>query len=187
MLDDTQQQTLLTLARQSINHGLSHNAVLEISPGDYDKHLKQDLACFVTLTINQRLRGCIGHLIAIQPLVKDVVENAYAAAFKDSRFKPVNKDEFSDIHIEISVLSIPQKMTFTSEADLLQQIQPGIDGLILTDGFKRGTFLPSVWEQLPDKLQFWKQLKNKAGLATDHWSESLSVERYRTFAFEESH
>ena len=142
-------------------------------------------ATFVTLNKFGELRGCIGHLEAIQPLIADVAENAFNAAFRDPRFQPVTASEFGDLEVHISVLSPPEPMVFTSEADLLRQIRPGIDGLILEDGAYRGTFLPSVWEQLPDPAQFLAHLKMKAGLPPNYWSDTLKVSRYTTESFSE--
>jgi AmmeMemoRadiSam system protein A len=145
--------------------------------------LMEERATFVTLTIGGRLRGCIGMLEACRPLAEDVAANACAAAFEDLRFPPLTRAEFKKIEIHISVLSPPEEMSFSSEADLLSQIRPGIDGLILREGFHRGTFLPSVWEELPAKEEFWEHLKLKAGLPMGYWSDSLRVFRYTTEYF----
>jgi len=140
--------------------------------------LKEERATFVTLTINGSLRGCIGMLEACRPLAEDIAENAVSAAFRDPRFPPLSRDEFDDLKISISVLSPPEEMTFSSEADLLAQIRPGIDGLILQEGGRRGTFLPSVWEELPETELFFEHLKMKAGLPAGYWSDTLRVFRY---------
>lgn len=140
--------------------------------------LQEKRAAFVTLTIAGNLRGCIGRLEACRPLAEDVAENACAAAFDDPRFEPLSQEEFPRTEIHISVLSPPEEMEFSSEADLLEQIRPGVDGLILQDGGRRGTFLPSVWEELPDAELFWMHLKMKAGLPTTYWSDTLRVFRY---------
>ena len=145
--------------------------------------LMDERATFVTLTISGHLRGCIGMLEACRPLAEDVAANACAAAFEDPRFDPLTKKEFEKIEIHISVLSPPEELTFSSEEDVLSQIRPGIDGLILQEGFRRGTFLPSVWEELPEKELFWAHLKRKAGLPTDYWSATLRVFRYTTEYF----
>lgn len=182
---DSEKQRLLKLARQSIEHGLEKGKALKVKDDEWPDSVKVEAACFVTLNINSQLRGCIGHLSAIQSLVDDVAENAYSAAFRDPRFQPLTADELDDIHIDISVLTPPEKMSFSDEEDLLSQIEPGEDGLILKDGFRQGTFLPSVWEQLPDKNDFWTHLKLKAGLAPDHWSDTVEVSRYRALAISE--
>jgi AmmeMemoRadiSam system protein A len=175
--------TLLDLARRSIAHGLDRGQPLPLDPTDYPEPLRTRLAAFVTLNLGGELRGCIGHLEAIQALALDVTENAFAAAFRDPRFPPLSRREFPDLSIHISVLSPPEPMTFSSEADLLAQIRPGIDGLILSDGQARGTFLPSVWESLPRASDFLNHLKRKAGLPAGYWSDRIQVARYTTESF----
>lgn len=140
-------------------------------------------ATFVTLEIGGALRGCIGVLEAIRPLVVDVARNAFAAAFEDPRFPRLTRAELPRLDIHISVLTPPEPMHFDSEADLLRQIRPGIDGLILEDRGRRGTFLPSVWEQLPKPDEFFEHLRHKAGLPGGYWSETLIVSRYTTESF----
>jgi len=182
-LDPETRRLLLRLARESIRHGVEQGAALKVRPQDYPEILRKQRACFVTLNRRGRLRGCIGHLQAGQSLVEDVAENAYNAAFRDPRFPPLGPEELDDLELHISVLSPPQPLSFGSEAELLAQIRPGVDGLILEDGPSRGTFLPSVWSSLPDKASFWAQLKLKAGLLADHWSERLRVSRYTSESF----
>lgn len=180
-----QRRTLLTVARQSIAYGAIHGTPLPVHPADYHRDLKALRASFVTLKAAGELRGCIGHLEARQPLVVDVAENAYAAAFRDPRFRPVAEPELAGLQIQISVLTQPEPMAFADERDLVAQLHPGEDGLILADGRQRGTFLPSVWDSLPTPEQFLSHLKMKAGLASNHWSDTLQVWRYRTESFAE--
>ncbi|TDY00013.1 AmmeMemoRadiSam system protein A [Thiohalophilus thiocyanatoxydans] len=177
-MDDNQRQQLLAIARQSIQYGLQHGRPLTVEPGDYDASLQQPGASFVTLMLNRQLRGCIGSLEAHRPLVIDVAENAFAAAFRDPRFAPLSTDEFPDLEYHISLLNPAEPLQFTSEADLLKQLRPQVDGLILEDRGHRGTFLPSVWESLPQPEQFLQHLKRKAGLPADYWSDTLKVSRY---------
>jgi len=184
-LDPSQRRTLLALARRSIEHGLSEGRPIPVDPFDYPARLAEEGAAFVTLHIAGALRGCIGHLQSVQPLVLDVVENAFAAAFRDPRFPPLAEAELAELEIEISVLSPAEPLAFTSEEDLLRIIEPGRDGLILEDGAARGTFLPSVWESLPQPRDFLRHLKQKAGLSPSHWSDKIRVSRYRTEAFSE--
>lgn len=172
--------TLLNIARESIAYGLEHNKPLPVNVYNFTNSLQQHRATFVTLHLHHQLRGCIGTLEAHQPLIKDVADHAYAAAFEDPRFPAVTNRELSLLDIHISILTPPIPMTFTSEEDLLRQIQPGVDGLILQSGVHRGTFLPSVWEQLPEPEQFLKHLKMKAGLAGNYWSHDVKVSRYTT-------
>ncbi len=156
---------------------------LTVNTAYYPRPLREIRATFVTLNLHGQLRGCIGSLEAHRPLVEDVAHNAYAAAFSDPRFGPLQADELPDLKIHISVLSPTTAMTFHSEQDLIRQLRPGIDGLILEDGYHRGTFLPSVWESLPEPEDFWRHLKLKAGLSTEHWSGTLRVSRYTTECF----
>lgn len=184
-LNEEQQRTLLGIARESIRLGLETGRPLRVQPLDYDEALRARGAAFVTLHIFGQLRGCIGHLEAMQPLVIDVADNAFAAAFRDPRFPPLAATELDRVHIEISVLTPAQPLSFSSEAELLALIEPGRDGLILEDGQARGTFLPAVWESLPDPKDFLRHLKLKAGLSPHYWSSSLRVSRYRTESFGE--
>lgn len=178
MLTHENQNILLDIARASIANGLSLGRPLRINPDDYPAALQQPHASFVTLQINERLRGCIGSLEAFRPLVEDVAENAFAAAFRDPRFPPLSEQEFTQLDYHISILSPSEPIEFKSENDLLNKIRPGIDGLVLEEGGRRGTFLPSVWESLPSPRQFLAQLKVKAGLPADYWSDNIKVERY---------
>ena len=182
-LSDEDKKISLQIAGESILHGLEHGTAVKINTSDYSDNLQQTLASFVTLHKNGQLRGCIGALEAYQPLINDIAEHAFAAAFQDPRFPPVTENEVSGLDIEISVLTKPAAMTFSSEEDLLNQIRPGVDGLILEHGFNRGTFLPSVWEQLPDVNDFFQHLKNKAGLAKDWWQDDVKMSRYETIIF----
>ena len=178
-----QRAALLEVARRSIEHGLQTGSPLAVDVASYPAALQEPGASFVTLNIDGRLRGCIGSLEAVHPLVEDVARNAFSAAFRDPRFPPVSAAEAPRLNIHISVLNPAEPMQFSSEEDLLAQLRPGVDGLILEDGGRRGTFLPSVWESLPDPRDFLQELKRKAGLAPDHWSDSLRVWRYTTESF----
>ncbi|MGB7551682.1 MAG: AmmeMemoRadiSam system protein A [Chromatiaceae bacterium] len=185
LLNAEQRQALLAVARRSIALGLEEGRPLRVHPEDYAAELRAQRAAFVTLLEFGQLRGCIGHLEPLQPLVKDVAENAFAAAFRDPRFPPVTARELEGLHIEISVLTPATPLSFGSEQELVALIEPGRDGLILEEGHARGTFLPSVWESLPDPRGFLRQLKRKAGLPEDYWSDRLQVSRYRTESFGE--
>ena len=182
-LGPSERRILLDVARSSIRHGLDRGSRLEIDPADYPAALQAQRASFVTLHLEDELRGCIGHLEAVEPLVADVADNAFSAAFKDPRFPALRAAELAGLHIHISVLSPAEPMQFHSEADLLRQLRPGVDGLILEDGWARGTFLPSVWESLPEPREFLTHLKRKAGLPMSHWSDRLRIYRYTTESF----
>jgi len=181
-LNKEHQQRLLALAKKAIEHGLRTGRPLKIVPADFPAELTEPRATFVTLEKHHQLRGCIGMLEAVRPLAEDIAENAYAAAFKDPRFPPLEAGELNELDIHISILTQPEAVAFTSEQDLLTKLEPGIDGLILEEGRRRGTFLPSVWESLPEPGQFLRHLKQKAGLAPDYWSDAIRVYRYRTEA-----
>ncbi|MBL8484403.1 MAG: AmmeMemoRadiSam system protein A [Rhodocyclaceae bacterium] len=136
-------------------------------------------ASFVTLMRHGELRGCIGTLEAYRSLREDVRENACAAAFRDRRFEPLTADEFADTRVEVSLLETPQTLRVAGEADLLQQLRAGQDGLILNYRGQRATFLPQVWESLPQAQDFLRHLKRKAGLAENFWSADMQFARYR--------
>jgi len=178
---------ILDMARTSIQNGLQHHKPITPDAKDTPDCLLDHVACFVTLELNNQLRGCIGSLEAYRPLITDIAHNAYAAAFNDPRFPPLSATELPQLNIEVSILGAQQVMKFTNEADFLDQLQPGIDGLILEDQGKRATFLPSVWESLPDKEDFLTHLKLKAGLPADHWSDNIVIYRYSTEKISEHH
>ncbi len=180
------QKQLLISARQSIQTGLQCGRALKLDTAEGDPIFACPAATFVTLRLQGELRGCIGRLDAGRPLIVDVAENAYAAAFSDYRFSQVmDEDELKGISISISILTPPEPINFRNERDLLNQLRPGSDGLILSDGFHRGTFLPSVWKQLSTPKLFLTELKRKAGLSPGHWSKSIRIERYTTLEFGE--
>lgn len=183
MLQADDRETLLRIAADSIRHGLDTGHALDVNVEEYSPALQENGASFVTLTIQRQLRGCIGMLSATRPLIKDVAENAYAAAFEDPRFPPLSEVEYAQLEYHISILNPAENMEFNSEKDLLQQIRPGIDGLILQDRGRRATFLPSVWQSLPNPTEFLQHLKRKAGLPADYWSNSLTIQRYTVQEF----
>lgn len=148
--------------------------------------LSQPGATFVTLTLEGRLRGCIGSLEAYRPLAQDVAENALAAALRDPRFPPVSAQEWPGVQVEVSLLTPAEPLPVRDEADALAQLRPGEDGLIFQVGSRRATFLPQVWEQLPSPQQFLAQLKMKAGLAPNFWSPAVQLFRYRVCKWKEN-
>lgn len=182
-LTDEEKTSLREVARLSIDYGLSHHHPLPVSATDYPPILQQQGACFVTLNLHGQLRGCIGTLQAYQPLIKDVAIHAYDAAFRDPRFMPVTGEELPLLEIHISILTPDKPIEAADEAELLSKLRPGIDGLILKDGDNhQATFLPSVWEQLPDPHDFLAHLKLKAGLSRDYWSSTLEFSRYQALS-----
>lgn len=167
-------RTLLHLARDAIA-GEFGMPTHEQPGADW---LQEYGATFVTLNLHERLRGCIGSLDAHRPLFEDVRANAIAAAFRDPRFAPLSRNELAEVVIEVSLLGKSEKICFANEQDALQQLKPDVDGVVLEYGYHRATFLPQVWEQLPDPHAFVGQLKTKAGLAEDFWSEDIKLSRY---------
>jgi AmmeMemoRadiSam system protein A len=148
--------------------------------------LNQPGATFVTLTQGGQLRGCIGSLQAHRPLDQDVRANAVAAASSDPRFPPLKAEELPRTRVEVSLLTAPQPMTFADEADALRQLRPNVDGVIFIAGQRRSTFLPQVWEQLPQARQFMAHLKQKAGLPADYWSSEVQLQRYEVQKWKEA-
>lgn len=183
MLADTDRTTLRETARDAIAYGLQSGHVPDINADQYPITLQQQKASFVTLYLSNRLRGCIGSLQAYRPLIVDVAHNAYAAAFHDPRFPRLSPAEFDDLSLHVSVLDTPIPIQFQDEQDLLSQLEPGVDGLVLEDDGRRGTFLPQVWASLPQPAQFLRELKVKAGLPPNYWSPSIRVERYHVEEF----
>jgi len=160
---------ILNLSRNAL---VKHLQGEEVKPSEeIKKKYSAKQACFVTLTKKGELRGCIGSLYAKQELWKDVIENSINAGFKDTRFLPLRKGELPDIKIEISVLSIPKKLEFRNPEELLKKINSNY-GIILQKRMNSATFLPQVWDELPDKINFLEHLSLKAGLNKDAWKTS---------------
>lgn len=155
-------------------------------PVDLDslpQSMRQQRACFITLFATGTLRGCVGSLEAHRPLAEDAAANAFAAAFRDNRFCPISRDLVDQLDIHISLLTPPELLDCDCEQSLLAQLVPGKDGLILADGEHRATFLPAVWDALPNPARFVAELKRKAGLPADYWSDQLQCYRYHTEHF----
>lgn len=183
-LSDAHRQILLDTARRSIEYGAEQGRPRTVGAAEYPEPLRPLRATFVTLREpDHRLRGCMGTSQAVRPLVEDVCRNAYSAAFIDPRFAPVRAEEVEGLDIQISVLSPLEEVEVDSEAGLLGIVRPGVDGLLIEEGPRRGTLLPSVWEVLPDPGVFLSELWLKAGLAPGHWSPDLRVYRYTAECF----
>lgn len=174
---------LLALARAAIARALQLEAAVTDAR---DNWFDAPGACFVTLSQQGTLRGCIGSLEAHRSLRLDVQANAVAAALHDPRFAPLSAHEFGLTDVEVSLLSPPQPLHCVDERDALTQLRPGLDGLVLVFGAQRSTFLPQVWEQLPDPQGFLAQLKRKAGLAPDFWHSELQLQRYTVEKWKEN-
>jgi len=185
-LDAGRQTRLLAIAREAIDSGFGSRDAPRIELADQDDWLRSRAAVFVTLTQSGALRGCVGSLQALDPLAQAVSNAAFNAAFRDRRFAPLAAAEAGATRIDISVLSPPQTIAADSRQSLLAQLRSGVDGLIVEDRGYRATFLPKVWEKIDSPDDFVTQLFLKAGLAADHWSRSLTLQRYQTFDFGEN-
>lgn len=179
-----QGNALLNVGRAAIAQALNF---------DFQRHVDESAlwlqawgASFVTLTQYHELRGCIGSLEAYRPLVADVKSNAVSAALHDPRFLPLSAEEFETIAIEVSVLSPTERMNVQNEADAIEQIRPGVDGIVLEYGRYRSTFLPQVWDELKQPQQFLAMLKRKAGLPVDFWAPDLKLARYTVSKWRET-
>jgi uncharacterized protein len=175
-------EVLLPIARSAISEKLGKPVadVIEALPW-----LQEKGATFVTLTKNQELRGCIGTLDAYRPLLADVKANAFAAAFRDPRFSPLTGNELDLIKVEVSLLSAMEPIRFSDEQDALSQLRSGIDGVVFEVGAYRSTFLPQVWDQLPEPSVFMAHLKHKAGLHTGFWNREIKLYRYTVSKWKE--
>jgi uncharacterized protein len=184
-----ERRELLALARASIESTLSHgrasHELAPFTPALLLPALAVRRSSFVTLRRGEELRGCCGSLDGARPLAEDVWRNAWAAAFNDYRFTPLTAAEWPHINVHLSLLTVPERLDVTTEEQLLAVLQPSIDGLILESDTGRATFLPAVWEQIPDPQQFVRQLKMKAGWPATYWSSGVRCSRYRTESFGE--
>ena len=185
-LDASERRLLLKLARQALEDGVCSRPLSPIFLNELSPRLRQPGASFVTLTSQGELRGCIGALEASQPLVEDVRQHAVAAALEDFRFPPVHPDELPFIHIEISRLTTPELLEYRDSEDLLRQLRPGVDGVVLMDGLRRATFLPQVWEKVPEAEIFLGMLCRKMGAPSEAWrKKKLTVLTYQVEEFHE--
>jgi AmmeMemoRadiSam system protein A len=185
-LTEEEKQTLLRLAREALTQGVNGRQLLPLDLSTLTQHLRENGASFVTLTEQGELRGCIGTLEPYQPLAEDVREHAVAAAINDYRFPPVRSQEVSHIQIEISRLTLPNELIYQDPQELLKRLRPNIDGVVLRDGIRRATFLPQVWEKLPDPELFLTYLCQKMGMNGDRWRKRpLQVFTYQVEEFHE--
>jgi AmmeMemoRadiSam system protein A len=185
-LTPEEKRTLLRLARQALETGVRGAPLLPLDDASLTPTLRADGASFVTLTVHGSLRGCIGALEPYQPLAEDVREHAVAAATQDYRFPAVEVSELAGIEIEVSRLTMPVPLEYTGASDLISKLRPGTDGIILRDGIHRATFLPQVWEKIPDPAEFLENLCYKMGAAPDTWrKKKLEVLVYQVEEFHE--
>jgi len=181
-----EKQTLLHIARHSLELAVRGEKLPPLDGTTLTPCLRESGASFVTLTVGGDLRGCIGALEPYQPLAMDVREHAIAAALEDPRFPPVQPKELGQIEIEVSRLTIPQRLEYKDVDDLLAKLNPDVDGVILRDGWRRATFLPQVWEKIPDKAEFLDELCAKMGAAPNLWRHKhLEVWIYQVEEFRE--
>ena len=176
-LTGPERRHLLDVARGALSHGLASRSPPQPELHEASAALRRKAAVFVTLTSAGRLRGCIGSIEASAPLLWAVADAAHGAGFRDPRFAALR------VSIEVSVLSPMEALAVAGRDELFAALRPQRDGLMLTAGERKATFLPKVWEQLPDREQFLGQLMLKAGLPEDHWSEELGFFRYETLTF----
>jgi AmmeMemoRadiSam system protein A len=185
-LTEEEGRYLLALARQTIEESLFGEKNQEQPDVDLSPKLSEERGTFVTLTKNGVLRGCIGHILPQESVIEGIRVNAINAAYRDPRFPPLSKEEWKNVKVEVSILTEPRPLEYADADDLLNKLRPGIDGLIIKKGFRQATFLPQVWEQLPDKKEFLRHLCLKAGLDREAWKhEKLEVSVYQAQAFEE--
>ena len=179
-------QYLLNLARQTIARAVEGQDVPSVDLVDLAEELQESGATFVTLTVEGALRGCIGSIEPSRPLAQDVQENALGAAFRDPRFPPLSAEELDKIRIELSILTSPQPLVYAGGDDLLGQLRPNVDGVIIERDWRRATFLPQVWEKLPDPVDFMSNLCKKAGLSPDDYrAPGLKVSIYQVEKYAE--
>ncbi len=176
---------LLQIARTEIAEALGQSVSVDENILEDTAWLQAKGACFITLMQQQQLRGCMGTLDAHRALLDDVKTNAKAAAFKDTRFSPLSSKELIKTQVEVSLLSPMQALNFIDEQDALNQLQTGVDGVLFEYAHYRSTFLPQVWEQLPDAKNFMTNLKHKAGLSADFWANGIKLSRYSVSKWKE--
>lgn len=181
-----EKRTALTLAREALESAVHARALPALDLSTLSPALQSDAASFVTLTVRGQLRGCIGALEPYQPLAEDVREHAIAAGLHDPRFPPVTVKELKDIRIEISRLTPPVRLEYSDANDLLAKLRPGVDGVILRDGWHQATFLPQVWEKIPARANFLDDLCRKMGAPANTWRKKhLEVFVYQVEKFHE--
>jgi AmmeMemoRadiSam system protein A len=185
-LTDTDRSFLLSLARQSIENSVLGKPIPVLELESLSPLLQEQGASFVTLTSRGYLRGCVGALEPYQSLAEDVREHAIAAALQDYRFPPVQAEEINDIEIEISYLTHPEVLKYENPIELPKILRPSIDGVVIRDGMRRATFLPQVWEKIPDPEEFLEQLCMKMGSPANLWRrKKLDVMTYQVEEFHE--
>ncbi len=185
-LEEEDGRRLVELARQAVEHAARGEPLPPLLLTAEADRLRRAGCAFVTLTERGMLRGCIGGLEPRLPLAEDVWEHAYAAAREDFRFEPIQPQELPALDVEVSVLTEPQPLSYAGREDLVRRLRPGVDGVILSLGIRRATFLPQVWEKIPEPQEFMDRLAEKAGLPSESWHRGeASVQVYQVVSFHE--
>jgi uncharacterized protein len=184
-LSDAHRSQLLALARQAIEQGLAELRWVAMPTMELPLPLTESRGSFVTLRIDKQIRGCCGTLSASRSVSEDVWRNAWASAFADPRFSPLEQEEWDGVHLHIAVLSPLEFLEVESEADLIAKLRPNVDGIVVSRDDAHATFLPEVWEQIPDPTDFIRHLKQKAGWPATSWSPHISVQRFTVESFGE--
>ena len=185
IVNQKNQSYLLSIARQALETFVKTGQTIQLAESQLDDEIKQQGATFVTLHKSGQLRGCIGTLAAYQPIYLDVIEHAIAAGTQDFRFPSMREHELDQLHYEISILSNPQPLSYSTPDDLLNKLQAGVHGVVISSGFQRATFLPQVWESLPQKEEFLNHLCQKMGVSLNAWRKNkfdVSVYQVQEFA-----
>ena len=173
-------EDLMNVAVETLNRAVFDKSKYVPSRKDYADPLFNKGAAFVTLNKDGKLRGCMGSVVPIQGIARNIAENAYAAAMEDSRFTPLQPDELAETSVTISLLTGFEPIIYKNEADLLTKLVPGTDGVVIRSGSRQAVFLPSVWKEIPDKQAFLNNLKFKAGMNPSYWSNKIKVYRFYT-------
>ena len=178
LFTDLERRQLLSFACRAVDYAVRNEAPLTVALEKFPPRFRELGASFVTLKQGGQLRGCTGMIQAVRPLIEDIASNAYSTCFLDRRFPAMTVPELEGLDVSLSILTAPEPLEYEDENDLLQKMRPGIDGLIIQYGPHHGTFLPVMWEQIPDAKDFLMHLKHKAGLDPFFWSNDIEVLRY---------
>lgn len=179
-----QRRKLLAVAEEAIRHGVIEGEPLRLEVSSMPSWAQERRATFVTVYLGGALNGCIGSLDARRPVAADIAHNAHRAAFSDPRFPPITAETLDEVTVHLAILGALEPLVADDEADLIAQVRPGIDGIVLEDGRRRGTFLPAVWKKLPEPTQFLHFLKQKAGFQPDEWPETMKIYRFEVEEFD---
>jgi AmmeMemoRadiSam system protein A len=174
-LSSSEAELLLRLARATLDHIVAGGSMPRLDPNSLSSRLTENRACFVTLRNQGELRGCVGSVVASKPLFEGAMDSVRGAARRDRRFQPVTADELENIHIELSILTEPVRLNYDSPKALLEMLQPHRHGVLLRIGARTATFLPKVWDDIPDKQEFLARLCAKAGFDPRAWREKNAI------------